>query len=198
MKLKKVITVIACGLIALVSIISNIAVYAEEIQKLEIPVNVIGGTGTVEIRGNDDDSELALEGNQIIETDGTDAFFVGYNNEPCDHEYTVKQTSVSDGYTMDTTKYTVHVFVSQEEDGLVPTVAVWKNGTETKCDSVSFENKKIEADTDKDTSGKKSSDTSDSSDATKWLFLTAGTVCVALGVLIFRKNREDKDDGDDK
>ena len=194
MKVKKILTIGVCGLIVLATIISNFTVHAEEIQKLEIPVKVNGGTGTIEIRGNDDESELALEGNQIIETVGESAFFVGYNNEPCDHEYTVKQTAVSDGYIMDTTEYTVHVFVSQEDDGLVPTVAVWKKGTETKCDSVSFENKKVE----KDTSGKKSSDTSDKSDASKWLFLAAGAICVCLGVIIFRKNREGKDDGDDK
>lgn len=192
MKLKKIITICACGLIVLASIISNISVHAEELKKLEIPVKVTGGTGTIEIKGNDDASELVLEGNQIIETNGEDAFFVLDNNEPFEHEYTVKQTAVEDGYVMDETVYTVHVFVTQEEEGLVSTVAVWKQGTETKCDSVAFENKKIEK-------SKKSSDTSDDSSSAFWggtTIMMIAAVIVFIGLRIKNGNGSDDKEKD--
>lgn len=190
MKLKKIITVGICGLIAATSVISNFAVHAEEINKVEIPVTVTGGTGTVEIKGNNDASELAAEGNQILDIESSNSFFVGYASEPCEYEYTVKETAVTDGYTKDDTEYTVHVFVAQEKEGLVPTVTIWETGTDKKSETVAFENKKNE-EAKKDTSGKKSTDTSDSSKVYYWGIL-AGLAVVGVIVNILIKKESEK------
>lgn len=189
MKLKKILTIGVCGLIALASIISNFTVHAQETQSVEISIKMTGGNGVVEIEGNDETSQSAIDDDTPMLVQGEDSFKINYTTEPCEYEYTVKQTAVASGYTFDETEYTVHVFIAQEKDGLVPTVAVWKKGTETKCASVSFDNKAPTV----SKKGKKSTDTNDKSKVYEWGGIACGALACAAFLLLVLKKKDKKE-----
>lgn len=115
-----------------------IPVYAEDVVKVEIPVEVIGG-GEVEISG-----ERNLPSETIVHNSGK--FEITYENaSPGDvFVYTIKQTNTNKpGVIYDTAEYQCYVYIAYEQGtNKLYAVAVLQEGDETtKPIEIKFENK---------------------------------------------------------